>query len=112
MNVDFQRAVDRFVGVPLCRMLSLFPRARDRAEDALPPKRILVILLSEMGSLVLAQPLFSRLREKYPDASFYALVFQKNREVVELLEAVPDGNILTLRDGSLTALATRRRCAS
>ena len=106
MNVDCQRAVDRFVGVPLCRMLSLFPRARDRAEGAPPPKKILVILLSEMGSLVLAQPMFSRLREKYPDASFHALVFQKNREVLELLEALPDGNILTLRDGSLAALAT------
>ena len=106
MNVDFQRAVDRFVGVPLCRMLSLFPRARDRAEGAPPPKKILVILLSEMGSLVLAQPMFSRLREKYPDASFHALVFQKNREALELLEALPDGNTLTLRDGSLTALAT------
>jgi len=106
MNVDFQRAVDRFVGVPLCRTLSLFPRARDRAEGVPPPKRILVVLLSEMGSLVLAQPMFSRLREKYPNASFYALVFQKNREVLELLEALPDDNILTLRDGSLTALAT------
>ena len=106
MNVDFQRAVDRFVGVPLCRMLSLLPRARDRAEGAPPPKKILVILLSEMGSLELAQPMFSRLREKYPDASFYALVFQKNREVLELLEALPEGNILALRDASLAALAT------
>ena len=78
MNVDFQRAVDRFVGVPLCRMLSLLPRARDRAEGAPPPKKILVILLSEMGSLVLAQPMFSRLRERHPEASFHALVFQNN----------------------------------
>lgn len=106
MNVGFQRVVDRFVGVPLCRLLSLFPGARDPAEGEPQPKRILVILLSEMGSLVLAQPMFARLREKYPDASFYALVFQKNREVLELLEALPEGNILTLRDASLAALAT------
>ncbi len=105
MNVDFQRAVDRFVGVPLCRILSLFPRARDRAEGAPPPRKILVILLSEMGSLVLAQPMLSRLRATYPEASLHALVFRKNREVLELLEALPDDNILTLRDASFGALA-------
>ena len=104
MNVDFQRAVDRFVGVPLCRILSLFPRARDRAEGEPPPRRILVILLSEMGSLVLAQPMLSRLRARYPGASLHALVFRKNREVLELLEAIPSENILTLRDASLAAL--------
>jgi ADP-heptose:LPS heptosyltransferase len=86
-------------------VLSLFPRARDRAEGALPPRKILVILLSEMGSLVLAQPMLSRLRATYPEASLHALVFQKNREVLELLEALPDDNILTLRDASLGALA-------
>ena len=76
MNVDFQRRVDRFVGAPLCRALSLLPRARDRAEEAPDPRRILVILLSEMGSLVLAQPMLSRLRTRYPNASLHALVFR------------------------------------
>ena len=59
MNLEFQRRVDRFVGVPLCRLLSLLPSARDEAKDTPPPRKILVILLSEMGSLVLAQPMFA-----------------------------------------------------
>ncbi len=103
MNVEFQRRMDRVVGAPLCRLLSLLPRARRRAADAPPPKKILVILLSEMGSLVLAQPMFKHLRESYPDASFYALVFQQNKEVLELLDTVSEGNILTIRNGSFTA---------
>jgi ADP-heptose:LPS heptosyltransferase len=104
MNIDFQRRVDRLVGVPLCGLLSLLPRARDRAADAPRPRRILVILLSEMGSLVLAQPMLSRLKRDHPEASFYALVFRQNREVLELLEALPRENIFTLRNDSFAAL--------
>jgi ADP-heptose:LPS heptosyltransferase len=106
MDVDFQRRVDRFVGAPLCRLLSIFPGATDEAKDAPPPRKILVILLSEMGSLVLAQPMFARIREKFPEASVYALVFQKNKEVLDLLDAIPEDRILTLRNDSLPRLMT------
>jgi len=106
MDVDFQRRVDRFVGAPLCRLLSILPGARDEAPDAPPPRKILVILLSEMGSLVLAQPMFDRIRRKFPQASVYALVFQKNREVLDLLEEIPEENVFTLRNDSLAHLMT------
>ncbi len=101
MRIDSQRRIDRYVGVPLCRLLSILPGAGNDARDAPPPQRILVILLSEMGSLVLAQPMFARIREKYPDAAIYALVFRKNREVLDLLEAIPEENVFALRDDSL-----------
>jgi ADP-heptose:LPS heptosyltransferase len=104
ISVDFQRRVDRFIGAPLCRLLSILPGARDDAKDAPPPRRILVILLSEMGSLVLAQPMFARIRERFPEASIYALVFRKNKEVLDLLEAIPEDRILTLRNDSLPHL--------
>lgn len=104
MNVEFQRKLDRFLGAPLCRFLSLLPRARRRAADAAPPKKILVILLSEMGSLVLAQPMFRSVRARYPEASIYALVFQQNKEVLDLLDEVPEGNILTIRNTSLKTI--------
>jgi ADP-heptose:LPS heptosyltransferase len=106
MNLAFQRRVDRFVGVPLCRLLSILPGARYRATDAPPPRRILVILLSEMGSLVLAQPMFGRIARKYPEASVYALVFRKNKEVLDLLEVIPETNVLTLRNDSLVHVLT------
>lgn len=104
MNVALQRRIDRWVGVPLCRLLSLWPGARRSPSDAPPPRRILVILLSEMGSLVLARPMFARLREKYPEAALYALVFRRNREVLDLLEEVPEENVVTLRNDGLGTL--------
>ena len=65
------------------------------------PKRILIVLLSEMGSLVLAQPMFADLRKRYPDASLHILMFAKNREVLDLLGVMPPENVITIRDKSL-----------
>jgi ADP-heptose:LPS heptosyltransferase len=105
MKISFQRAVDRYLGVPLCAALSLLERLRRRPAADVPPRRILVILLSEMGSLVLAHPMFARLRERYPEAAVHVLLFRKNREVLDLLGAIPRDNVLTLDDGSAFKLA-------
>jgi ADP-heptose:LPS heptosyltransferase len=104
MNIETKRAFDRYLGAPLCRLLSAWPGARARAAIEATPKRILIVLLSEMGSLVLTQPMLRKLRERYPGAELYALVFRQNREVLDLLELVPTENVLTLRDSSLGSL--------
>ncbi|MFZ4536228.1 glycosyltransferase family 9 protein [Propionivibrio sp.] len=106
MNIQFQRAVDRFIGVPICVLLSLIDRLFAKQPLAGPPRRILVILLSEMGSLVLAQPMFARLKKKYPEASIHVMLFAKNREVLDLLGVVPAANVLTLDDRSLGSFVT------
>ncbi len=105
MNIKFQRAVDRFVGVPICVLLSLVDYFRSMlaaTASPLPPRRILVILLSEMGSLVLAHPMFVRLKQQYPDASLHVMLFEKNREVLDLLGVIPKESVLTINDHSLT----------
>src|SRR5688572_30525251 len=102
MNITFQRAVDRYAGVPLCALFSLLARLRRPALPAERPRRILVILLSEMGSLVLAHAMFERLKQKYPGASIHALLFAKNREVLDLLGVIPAENVLTVNDRTLT----------
>jgi ADP-heptose:LPS heptosyltransferase len=104
MNIQFQRAVDRYAGVPICALLSLVNRVVSNEPDGAPPKNILVILLSEMGSLVLAHPMFMRLKQQYPEAQIHVLMFAKNREVLDLLGVVPRENVMTLDDGSLKGL--------
>ncbi len=89
MNIKFQRAVDRYAGVPICALLSAVNRIVSNEPDGTPPKNILVILLSEMGSLVLAHPMFMRLKQQYPEAQMHVLMFAKNREVLDLLGVVP-----------------------
>jgi len=41
-----------------------------------------------MGSLVLAHPMFARLKQQYPDASLHIMMFRKNREVLDLLGVI------------------------
>jgi ADP-heptose:LPS heptosyltransferase len=104
MNIKTQRSIDRYLGVPICALLSLVNRVVYNEPDGVPPSKILVILLSEMGSLVLAQPMFMRLKQQYPEATIHVLMFAKNREVLDLLNIVPVENVLTLDDSSLKSL--------
>lgn len=108
MNIKFQRAVDHWAGMPICGMFSLFERVRrlfSGRPATVQPGRILIVLLSEMGSPVLAQPMFADLRRRYPDASLHILMFAKNREVLDLLGVMPPENVITIRDKSLGGFA-------
>jgi len=106
MDINSQRKIDRFVGVPVCALLSLLERLRRKRPVTASPERILILLLSEMGSLVLARPMFSYLKRRYPQATLHVAVFAKNREVLDLLGVVPESNVLTLNDRSLGALVS------
>lgn len=103
MNLQFQRKIDRYVGSLLCRLLSVLPSKKASLPER--PRAILVILLSEMGSLVLAQPMFAYLRERYPDARLHALVFEKNREMLDLLGLMKPRDVLTISDASAVDFA-------
>jgi len=100
MNIQLQRALDRFVGIPLCALFSLINYIRKSRKLVTSPQKILIILLSEMGSLVLAYPMFMSLKQKYPDASIYTLTFAKNKEMLSLLDIIPDKNLFTINDNS------------
>ena len=89
MKVDTQRWIDRWIGQILCRFVSLWVRLtggsqRSRA-IASAPRHILVILLSEMGSIMLAGPMFTELRRRYPGVTLHVLQLKKNQEVSVLL---------------------------
>jgi ADP-heptose:LPS heptosyltransferase len=105
LNIKFQRKLDRIAGVPICAMLSGFERFRSFLFGTpiffSPPRCILIILLSEMGSLVLTQPMFAKLKQQYPDASLHILMFAKNRELLDLLGVIPPGHVIMINDKSL-----------
>ncbi|MBN1103680.1 MAG: glycosyltransferase family 9 protein [Deltaproteobacteria bacterium] len=100
MKVGTQRTVDRVVGATLCRFLTLFSWRYVCVPSGFRPRRILVIVLSEMGSLVLAKPMFDLIRKRYPEASVHLLVFERNKEILEILRLVPERDILTVSDRS------------
>jgi ADP-heptose:LPS heptosyltransferase len=100
MNINFQRNVDRYVGAFICRIFSLFYRQSKDEDDGFQAKKFLVILLSKMGSLVLAYPMFQQIKKRYPGAQLYGLLFEKNKEVLTLLDVTAPENILTIRNTS------------
>jgi ADP-heptose:LPS heptosyltransferase len=107
MDVRFQKFVDRWAGIPVCAALSLWHFGAQLVKGRFPsppPRRILVILLSEMGSLVLAEPMFRRLRERHPAAEIHMMLFKRNRQLLDLLGVVDAANVITIRDDSLANL--------
>lgn len=107
MNIDTVRFVDKYIGIPICLALSLLRKIATLFQRILPPKtlqpprKILLIELSEMGSTVIAYSAIMRLKETFPAAEFSFLIFQKNKESVELLGVIPPQNILVIRDDNL-----------
>jgi lipopolysaccharide heptosyltransferase II len=101
MKIETQRFIDRYAGTLICRILSVYYRLFKKEPAAVEPQKILIILLSEMGALVLAHPMFQRLKEKYPRAELYVMLFEKNREVVDLLGLVAPENIIPINDSDM-----------
>ena len=108
MKLQTQRFIDRWVGQLLCSAVSVWVRFTGLfgapTQLTTAPKNILVILLSEMGSIVLAGPMFAQLRRQYPGAAIHILQLKKNQEVSKLLQLTQVQCMHSLDDSSGAAL--------
>jgi len=108
MKLQTQRFIDRWVGQLLCGVVSGWVRLTSTfsspAKPVQAPKNILVILLSEMGSIVLAGPMFAELRRRYPGVNLHILQLKKNQEVSKLLQLTDPAFMHSLDDSSGGAL--------
>jgi ADP-heptose:LPS heptosyltransferase len=106
MNINVQRWIDRWVGIALCAAVSALDAVtlRFKTKANAEPRAIVIILLSEMGSLVLAHDMFIRLQTRYPNAELHALLFGKNREILDLMQVIKPANVHTVDDKSLVGL--------
>lgn len=108
MNEDVSRALDRWVGKPLCGLLTGWRRLREalaKPPVSASPRRILFVKLSEMGAILLAVPAFEAARSRVGRANLYCLMLHGNLPILDLIDLFPSGNILTIRDSSLFAFA-------
>lgn len=106
MKVATQRTIDRIAGPLICRVLSVVDRFRPKeaGAGAGPVDRILIILLSEMGSLTMIRPMTKRLQEKFPGASLDILTFERNVEIIDIIGLTARDNVQTINDRSFTGL--------
>lgn len=96
---DAMRFIDRWVGDPLCRLLTLWDRASGGSRrvgigDAAAPKRLAFIALAEIGALVVAYPAVAAARRRFPDAEQYFVTFPGGREVLRLCGFAEDRIVL------------------
>ena len=119
MDVARMRKLDRWLGVPACRVLSLWRKVFDRNDSPppAPPRRILFIKLAEQGSTVLAQSAVQAAIRRVGRDNVFFLLFAENRPILDLLDLVPPENVLVIATtglrqalvGALRAVWTMRR---
>jgi len=100
--------IDRWVGAPLCAILTLLRRIFESTGRAGPRQvqRILFVKFAEQGSTVLAYPAILRAIEMVGRENVYFVVFEDNRFILDAMEIIPDGNVITIATKSLFGLAT------
>ncbi len=99
---------DRWFGAPLCAFLTLLRRIFESAGRRGPSQvqRILFVKFAEQGSTVLADPAILRAIEMVGRENVYFVVFEDNRFILDAMEIIPDGNVITIATKSLFGLAT------
>jgi len=107
ISVNTMRAIDHWVGVPLCALLSPIVALLDglknitsRGPEA--PKKLLFIELSEMGSAILVDPAMRNAQAR--GAELFFLIFKSNRASLTLLNTVKPENIFTIDSSSIGGL--------
>lgn len=104
MNVDRMRAIDRWVGIPLCFLLTGVLRFIERHRGGTTPRKLLFVELSEMGSTILADPAMREARDRL-GTELHFVIFKRNAASLGFLNTVPAENIFTIRSDSLMTLA-------
>jgi ADP-heptose:LPS heptosyltransferase len=107
LGISILQRTDRWIGAPLCAILTLL---RKIFESAGPPgprrlQRILFIKFAEQGSTVLAYPAIRHATEMVGRENVYFVVFEDNRFILDAMEVIPDGNVMTIATQSLFGLA-------
>src|SRR5712691_4417997 len=97
---------DRWVGAPLCAILTLLRRIFEAAGRPGPRRvqRILFVKLAEQGSTVLAYPAIRRAIEMVGRENVYFVVFEDNRFILDVMEIIPEGNVITIATNRATHL--------
>ena len=104
MDFGFMKRVDYGVGRPVCWLLTLWRRLwPGRRPGEGNPSRILIIKPSELGAIILAMPLISRLKQQYPQAHISFLTFAANKPLFDVSQVIAPERVYTLRDGSFGA---------
>jgi ADP-heptose:LPS heptosyltransferase len=104
MQTTTIRFLDYWLGVPACALLSGVRRITERTAATRPaPRKILFLKFIEQGATVLAQDAIARATRAVGRDNIYFCVFESNRAILDVIGTVPAGNVISIRDTSLSA---------
>src|SRR5215469_14136289 len=106
VNTRTLQFIDRWIGMLVCGLLSLarFLLPGRRAENIIrKPTKILFVKFAEQGSTVLAYQAISRAIEMVGREHIYFLVFQENRFILDVMNLIPEENVITVAHENLFA---------
>src|SRR5437867_2410170 len=106
-SVKAIRWLDRWIGIPLCFILTGVRRLTDfqKRTPAPPVRAILFIKLVEQGSTVLACSAIRRAVELVGRENVFFLVFEENRFILDVMGLLPPENVLAIRDDNFFTAA-------
>lgn len=107
MTVNTMRIIDKWVGVPLCFLVSPFCWFADLLRGARRKKpdtgHTLFIELSEMGSAIIADPAMRKLRTD-AGAELFFVIFRKNYKSLEILKTIPEDHVFKMKADNFFSL--------
>ena len=106
VRISVLQRADRWLGIPLCAVLTFVKLLLEPRIRAFPcqVKRILFIKFAEQGSTVLAYPAIKRAVRMVGRENVYFAVFEENRAILDVLEILPEENVITIATASLPTL--------
>lgn len=100
MKSETIRFLDRWVGISLCFILTLFHKFINvflkSHYEVHQPKRILFVKLIEQGAMVLACPAIEKAKKWVGEENVYVCAFQKNSFVLPVLGVLHKENIIQI----------------
>jgi ADP-heptose:LPS heptosyltransferase len=105
VTVSQLQRVDRWLGIPICFLLTLvrqlgFGSRKGRAQI----RNLLFVKLAEQGSTVLAYPAIREATQMVGRENVYFIVFDDNRFILDAMGVVPPGNVITISFKNLTTM--------
>jgi ADP-heptose:LPS heptosyltransferase len=107
VGISSLQHTDRWIGVPLCAILTLIKKvsAWNHRPSLHQCRRILFVKFAEQGSTVLAYPAIRRATEMVGRENVYFMVFEDNRFIIDAMEIIPEGNVITIPTTGPVAMA-------
>jgi len=105
MKINTIRRFDKYLGIPVCYILTLYKSLLEifsgNKKKQVPSEKVLFIKLIEQGATVIAYSAIKNAIEEYGLKNVFILVLEENRPILDILNILPEENILVIRNKGL-----------